>query len=272
MFKVNKINTFIRIPKILINVIKPNFGYIPDEPSDKDFLFSTTAMAGTSPLNDISLRGFFKEISDQATLGSCVANAVADALEAQTAQRLNLPPTQISNLSRLFIYWNARNLETPPSTGVDHGTKIRLAMDSVRIHGVPTEAVYPYDTSKVYLKPGWLVYKAAIQNKLNKFYRIDATGDARITQIRQALSAGNPVVFGTQIAESFRHVNDDTVIQLPTDKYIGGHAMVLTGWNNAKQAFNLRNSWGNWANAGYGYISPNYIKADITRDIWVMTV
>jgi C1A family cysteine protease len=147
-------------------------------------------------------------------------------------------------------------------------------MDSVRIHGVPSEDVYPYDSSKVYLKPGWLVYKAAVQNKLNKFYRINATGDARIIQIRQALSAGNPVVFGTALLESFKEVTDDSVIQAPTSsKYIGNHAMVVVGYNNAKNAFEIRNSWGTnyWGNKGYGYMSPDYLKASITKDLWVMT-
>jgi C1A family cysteine protease len=271
MFKINKPATLIAVPSIIIKFIKPNFGYLEDVPNDKDYLFSNSPIANNPALKDISLKGFFKEISDQYTIGSCVANAIADSLEAQFAQRKNLPPSQIENLSRLFIYYNARNLETPPSTGVDNGTRIRYALDSVRIHGVPSETVYPYDTSKVFLKPGWLIYKAAIQNKINTFYRIDATGDNRITQIKQALSAGCPVVFGTKVAESFRNVNSYDTVNLPTDKYIGGHAMCITGWNSAKQAFEVRNSWGPYFGVnGYCYMSPNYLKADITRDLWVM--
>ena len=47
---------------------------------------------------------------------------------------------------------------------------------------------------------------------------------------------------------------------MPNGKSIGGHAMLIVGYNDDKQWFIVRNSWGNkWADNGYCYIPYDYI-------------
>jgi C1A family cysteine protease len=276
ILKINSAKTLIRIPKIIVNPYTINFGYIPDELYSHipDEPFSTSPMANSLLSGSVSLKKYFKEISNQYSLSSCVANAVADAFEAQEAQKRKIDPKYIKDLSRLFLYWNARNLATPPTTDRDKGSQIRWAFYSAKLYGVPTEDVYPYISSKVNDKPGWIAYKYAIQHKIKNFYKITSVGDARIRDILKALSSGCPVVFGTKIYESFRKVNDNSIIKLNTkEKYIGRHSMVLTGYNSYKQEFELRNSWGkNWGKEGYGLIDVNYIKSSVARDFWVCTL
>lgn len=205
--------------------------------------------------------------------GNCVANAVADSFEAQMAHRKGCDPSQIEDISRLFIYWNARNLSNPPTCNKDSGSKIRLAFDCMARYGAPTEKTYPYDTSKVNTRPTIISYREAIKNRISKFYRIDGEGTMRISQIKQALSSGNPVVFGTKIAESFRKVNSDAVITNPGGGWIGGHAMVIVGWSESKLAFEVRNSWGtDWGVNGYCWMDKDYIASNVTSDIWAATV
>jgi len=189
------------------------------------------------------------------------------------AKRKDCDPALIDDLSRLFIYWNARNLTNPPICNVDDGSHIRLAFDSMARYGVPSEKTYPYDISKVNKRPTLISYREAIKNRISKFYRIDGKGATRILQIKQALSAGNPVVFGTKVAESFKHITNDAVVFNPKKGYIGGHAMVIVGWSETKQAFEVRNSWGeDWGVKGYCWMDKDYISASITADIWVPTV
>jgi len=229
----------------------------------------------TSPIKSgvISVKEYFKLISDQYHLGSCTANAVADSFEAMLARRLGKDPYLIDDLSRLFIYWNARNLASPPASNSDKGSRIRLAFDSVARYGVPSENTYPYDVSKVNERPTIRAYREAIKNRISKFYRINGVGSARILQMKQALSAGNPIVFGTKIAESFKQVKSDSVIYKPTGGFIGGHAMICVSWCDTRQAFEVRNSWGlDWGVKGYCWMDKNYLASDITSDIWVPTI
>ena len=230
ILKINSAKTLKLLPKFLINKHTVNLGCIKDTPSEKDYRFSTSPMASAPMVGEICLKKYFKEVSDQYYLSSCVANAVADTLEAQTAQKLKVDPSKVEDLSRLFIYWNARNFERPPATNRDDGTKISLAMFSVYKLGCCNESLVPYSLNKVNKKPGWIAYKKALQNRFKNFYRIYATGDERIRQVKQALSAGCPVIFGTKIYESFRNDKYLGIVNLNTnDKYIGRHAMVITG-------------------------------------------
>jgi len=270
--KINTTSDFLSRSSWIVNRFFVNYGYVEDGPGN-DLLYSTSPLISTPITNNPSLKKYFKEVSNQYSLSSCVGNATADAFEAQIAQRKGIDPSQVPNLSRLFIYWNARNLENPPAGYKDDGTRIRLAFDSLARYGAPSETTYPYVLSKVNDRPTLISYREAIQHRISKFYRIDGTEEQRIGQIKQALSAGCPVVFGTKIANSFKAYKGSETIFLPKDSYIGGHAMVLVGWSEFRQAFELRNSWGlGWGDNGYGWIHKSYIANSVTRDLWVPTI
>lgn len=250
-----------------------NFGYIQDEQKSGDLVYSQSPMVSTPMSENPSLKKYFKQISNQYSLGSCSANATADSFEAQIAQRNNLDPSQVQDLSRLFIYWNARNLSNPPTYDKDSGSQIRLAFDSMARYGAPYEAIYPYEISKVNERPTILAYREAIKNRINKFYRISVNGQERIGQIKQALCSGCPVVFGTLVANNFMNYSGGSIITNPGGWYVGGHALCCVGWSEAKQAFEVRNSWGEgWGDQGYCWMDKNYLAADITTDIWVATM
>ena len=73
----------------------------------------------------IDLRGLCSPVEDQGDIGSCAANAVVGAMEYH--QRRSGQPT--TDLSRLFVYYNARRLAD--NEGRDAGTFIHHAMASV---------------------------------------------------------------------------------------------------------------------------------------------
>jgi C1A family cysteine protease len=247
-----------------------NFGYIEDGPG-KDLKYEESSMILEETKLNPSLKQYFKPISDQYYLSACVANAVADSFEAQIAHRANKSPLEIEDLSRLFIYWNARNLDTP-SSNEDKGSRIRLALDAMARYGAPSEKTYPYDMAKVNERPTILAYREAIKNRISKFYKISEE-DVRVEQIKQAISCGNPVIFGTKITNSFRTVNDDSIIMKPEDGWIGAHCMCIVGWSEDRQAFEIRNSWGeNWGVKGYCWMDKEYIASNVTTDIWAATL
>jgi len=273
MFKINNFKLFQFLPKTILNTVQPNLGNIPDDFDEKDWIFEHNDLFTIPCSGSISIKNFFKEISHQYHLGSCTANAVADACEAKMVKDNKTIPGKIKDLSRLFIYWNARNLDRPPKADKDKGSKIKLALDSVRIYGIPFEKDYPYMFSRVNKQPGWLVYKKAIKNKFKtfNFYKITSKGQERRKKIQQALFYNCPVVFGTSVTEEFRKVRNANIIQKPKGGFIGKHAMIIVGWSEELQAYHIRNSWGTaWGDKGYGYMSKKYIESTITKDLWVI--
>ena len=273
---------------MLINVLKPltilkNFGWIedPEDARDEPFSASPLAQAVSTPSEVIDNSMYFKDISNQFSLPACSANACADMMEAATVLEKVLAGMPLEearastpDLSRMFLWWNARN-EMYPSRAGDptSGTYNRLSMDILMRHGVCTEARWPYDEAKAKARPSIMSYREAVVNRFDAFYCISSKGEQRVAEIIQALSAKHNVLFGTALAQAFRTYTGG-VLHIPggSDPIIGRHAMVICGWDPSRQAFKVRNSWSPaWGEAGYWWMSKDYVMWSNTKSLWVAT-
>lgn len=214
----------------------------------------------------------YTNISNQLNLGSCVANATVDAFEILKGLQ---DKNSVTQLSRLFVYWNARVYTQ--DTDKDEGTQIRNAFDSLKRLGVCQESTWPYNTSKVFAQPPINAYKEGNDNTITSFYRIDANGDdQQLNDIETAIRANHPVVFGVIVSKAFtQDINlreSDCTIDAPKDS-VGSHALVVTGVRtnaNGRREFYIRNSWGMaWGFNGHCWFTEEYMK--MAEDIWVPT-
>src|SRR3954469_8237492 len=83
------------------------FGWVPDIPDARDFLYSAPEPVLSKMPTKVDLRPKCPPIYDQGQLGSCTANAIGAAFEFdQMKQGL-----QDFMPSRLFIYYNERAIE-----------------------------------------------------------------------------------------------------------------------------------------------------------------
>ena len=76
--------------------------------------------------------------------------------------------------------------------------------------------------------------------------------------------AGFTYVFGFTIFSSFEsgEVASTGMIPLPqpSESVVGGHAVVCVGYDDARHAFVIRNSWGaGWGDAGYCFMPYAYM-------------
>jgi C1A family cysteine protease len=93
-----------------------------------------------------------------------------------------------------------------------------------------------------------------------------------------ALSNGYPVVIGFTVYSSFATGNwYYTTADMPypntrSERVLGGHAVLLVGYNNFTQRFIVKNSWGsNWGDNGYFYMPYQVIKnTAMSTDFWVI--
>lgn len=213
----------------------------------------------------VDLRQYCSPVENQRQLSSCVGNAVVGALELLE----NLEGKPYMDLSRLFVYYNAR--VAVGDTAKDDGSYIRYAMESLSRFGVPTEAEWPYDVTKVFIRPSWNAYREAYGHKINAFYRIKATGEGRIAEIESALRSKHPVVFGAAVYEQIRSCTGH--IEMPKGASLGGHAMLIVGFDSDNKKFLIRNSWGpNWGDGGYATMDYSYLDAANANDFWVPTL
>lgn len=248
--------------------------YIPGTPQPSDKKFSNfendfVKLASTS-FGDYSLPEF-TPISNQGSIGSCVANATCDAFEILKGIQNK---DTVVQLSRLFLYYNARLYIK--KTDQDDGCYIRDCFDSLTNMGVCREETWKYDTNKVFAQPSIFAYAEADSNKISDFYSI-GNNSKKLDYIEQAIRSNHPVVFGTPVSNNFmetRYCSDLPVFDFPNVS-VGNHAMIITGvfYINGKRLFLVRNSWGSsWGKNGHCLMSEDYISNSYTNDLWVPTL
>ncbi len=215
----------------------------------------------------LDLRKWCSPIDNQFALQDCVAESTTAALEFIEI-RSGMPFVE---KSRLFLYYNAR-LQTQ-DTDKDEGTYIRLAFATLTSLGTCTEKTWPHDANNVFIRPSWASYREAYPHKITSYYLITAVGgQERIDAIKQALHAQHPVVFGMLVDHDYMVTGSDGMVTMPqaTRTKVGGHAQVIVGYDDNKQRWIVRNSWGTtWADKGYAYVPYAYLDASGASDFWV---
>jgi C1A family cysteine protease len=167
-------------------------------------------------------------VYDQGQLGSCTANALAGLFQF-LLMKLGRPSFVPS---RLMIYWGERAIE---------GTKDQDAGangdDGVTF--LQTKGVCPW--------------AQATQHKLADPVTIDNTN---VNEIKSCLASGYPIAFGFTAYPELESEPVATTGRLPMptkgEQSIGGHEVLMVGYDDATQLFKVRNSWGpGWGLSGY---------------------
>ena len=206
----------------------------------------------------VDLRPYLSEVEDQGELNSCVANAVAGAYEYLAKRHLD---DESFNVSRLFVYYNARDLEGDDAIDEDEGTIIECAIDSLSEYGACSEDTWPYDEDLVNEEPDDDAYDEGVEFLVEDVQRIDND----LQTWKECLAAGYPIVFALDLYDSFESHRKRGLVPKPTAKELDsedyfGHAMLAVGYSDHDRVFIVRNSWGpKWGDQGYCYIPYEYV-------------
>jgi len=244
------------------------YGWQPDLPDHRDHLYAAPMeVIGAIPAK-VDLRAQCPPVYDQGQLGSCTANAIAGALEFDRLKQ------KISDFapSRLFIYYNERAMEH--TVGSDSGAQIRDGIKSVGKLGDCPETEWPYVISKFKTKPPAKCYSDALKYKAVLYSRLTPI----LGQLKGCLASGYPFVFGFTVYESFESAQvaktGHALLPKSNEQTVGGHAVVGVGYDDAKQWFIVRNSWGNsWGMKGYFTLPYSYLTDNnLADDFWTIRI
>jgi C1A family cysteine protease len=245
------------------------FGWIPDLPDARDHVYSAPVPTLMTLPVKVDLRARCPRVLEQGPLGSCTANAIANAhLFDQLKQEATSPFAP----SRLFIYYNERDIEQ--TVKEDAGAMLRDGIKSIAEHGVCPEPQWPYVPARFAVRPSKACYKAALDHQAVSYQRLPQT----LLQMKGCLATGYPFVFGFTVYESFAtgRTAETGVANLPRpdERVIGGHAVLAVGFQDAQQRFMVMNSWGTaWGDAGFFTMPYSYLTdADLSADFWTVRV
>jgi C1A family cysteine protease len=249
--------------------IKRKYNLRFDEPHEKDYYYKAPRKTNPNSVNLVEDLPKHQQCPyDQGKLGSCTANSVVFMYAYYEIKQKN---NDLFMPSRLFVYYNARKLFGDPDE--DTGASIKQAIKSLAKYGVCEEKYWPYDASKVLVCPKTKCYKQAKECKVIAYARVDQA----LKQLKITLNKGNPIGFGFQIYKSFEtnKVKHSGVYDYKEndEKSIGGHAVILVGYDDEKQMFMVRNSWGSdWSDDGYFWLPYKFVtNSEHCNDFWIIT-
>jgi len=242
---------------------KRRYGTHPDIPDHRDHYFKPPA---TDPPVSVDLRPHCPPIYNQQRLNSCSANAIAAALWFEARKQNRRCPSP----SRLFIYFNERAREHRIEGNLP--VSLRDGYKSVISHGVCAENLWPYRVHRFRERPHRTCYSAARLQRVVSYARLHR----KLDSMKGCLALGHPFTVGISVHESFEQprMKHSGRGALPRrgERLLGGHAVVVVGYNDAHQRFILRNSWGRqWGLQGYFTLPYDYLLHEsLAWDFWML--
>lgn len=239
------------------------YGWKPQLPDHRDHLLARRVAPRAS---SVDLRVHCPLVYDQGSLGSCTANAGCAAVEFDLLKQGIKDFTP----SRLFAYYNERGMEGTLSE--DAGGQLRDMAKTLAHQGVCHETSWPYDIAEFATRPLSACFHEALLHRIVSYAAVPQTRD----DLQSTLAAGLPIIFGFSVFESFESqaVAHTGIVPMPskTEDCLGGHAVMLVGYDDARSAYLVRNSWGaSWGLNGYFWMPYAYAESrNLASDFWVL--
>ena len=173
-------------------------------------------------------------------------------------------------VSRLFIYFNARSRKKPKVMS-DSGCSMTQAIEALADCGACHEMMWPYDTAQVDQRPADQAYEEAKDHRITRAMKLKRD----LNEMRSCLAQGFPFAFGLRLYQSFDRGGRTGRVPMPKPaepsrgqhamyqshlshrrrtKNVFAHcrhAMLAVGYSDSQKRFIVRNSWGpDWVRQG----------------------
>jgi len=251
------------------------FGTHPDVPDHRDRAFVGRPSRAALPRR-VDLTPRCPPVFNQGTvLNSCSAQAIAAAmwfLEQRDDRTADHRPPEADSAppSRLFLYYNER--ARAGLTGSNAPVSLRDGYKSIAEQGICAESSWPYRNDRFAVKPPPACYRAALAHRAIAYFRLRR----ELSQFRACLAAGYPFAMGISVYQSFigKAVARSGVVSMPGrhERHLGGHAMLVVGYDDTARQFIVRNSAGpRWGRRGYCVMPYAYLlNEQLAWDFWMV--
>ncbi len=233
---------------------------------------ASTPFAGDELPRFVDMSNRMPPAGNQGRQSSCVAWAVGYACKSfQEKYEENTNYWNGGSLNRdavfspAFIYNQINN-------GVDGGSLFTDALNVLSQQGAVKWSDMPYNENDYSTRPSNHIKSKAKKYKIDFWRRVNFV-DSK--EVKAQLNAGFPVIIGAMIDRGFvnrgrNSSGQDFVWSFASGEQLGGHAMIVVGYDDNKSAYKVLNSWGqNWGNNGYCWISYSFFPNTV-REAYVM--
>lgn len=222
----------------------------------------------------VSLEAFFPPIGNQESYGTCVAWAVGynlktalNAIDNHWTQEQLAEPTNQTSSKDLWMGIPAEQ-KGAMCEGTGFGPAFTVLMDK----GVSNMKEVPY--KKLGNCQG--TYLGDTTNRIASYNHVVSNrgGTPSVGQLKAYLHDTIPLAFSAKLGYAFKEWNSDRV--LSQDNYLmrgeqhAYHAMVLVGYDDSKNAFRVRNSWGeDWGDQGSIWVDYTFFINQFLDEVFI---
>lgn len=181
---------------------------------------------------------FVTAVRNQSGCGSCWAFATTAALEAKALITLNRPGESFDLSEQTMVSCSG--------AGSCGGGYLNLATDYLESTGLPLEHCYPYESSNGDCA-------AACPNWRQSAYKMlpAASVPQTVADLKNAVVQFGPIPVAMRVYSDFQSYRGG-IYSYASGGYLGGHAVLIVGYDNAEGSFIAKNSWSDgWGEAGF---------------------
>jgi hypothetical protein len=260
----------------LLSMMETSCSLFSSKPAITNILLSDSAAIAKVPtlmpcacrdVSSVDLSDSMPPPQQQGTYNDCVGWALAYACRSYYHKQNNhldyKNGDQLDSANLVSPYFIYNCLRTDPTIGINLLKAIQFLKDS----GSCTWDVS--DSLTLYTRPTESQRKAALASALNiyTYFRLGYNTGITKDDVRNALKCGNPIIVAVkEDIGYFNKANNDSLSYLwdTVSSISGSHAVVIVGYDDAKESFKFMNSWGvGWGRHGFGEICYNIFDSVI---------
>ncbi len=214
-------------------------------------------------------------IGNQGGEGSCVAWACGYAVKSFEMKKVTgvpftFPGTSAMNITAvaspeyLFNRINGDNNDCAIGSYFVGTGKSRGALDVLKTEGVVTWAEAPYSDKNgcgTVANEKEVASPNAAKNRIKNYSEIK---DLSTASLKTLLLDQHPIIFCALPSDDFMSAGPGFVWRSGEGPWTRAHAMTIIGYDDAKKAYKVQNSWGTgWGDNGYTWLDYEFAKTAI---------
>jgi C1A family cysteine protease len=205
-------------------------------------------------------KGIETPVRDQGHCGACWAFSLAGAEESQLLIKkpgaYSKPGAEVARSVQALVSCDTQ------MKGCDGGN---LDAKYLVNSGLPAESAYPYKSGDGKTRscgdgavdPNWKAKTESITDW--------GIVDDNVESIKKALAQYGPVPTTLMVFDDFKNYKSGVYTQTRGSKFLGGHAVLIVGYDDADQSLIVKNSWTTgWGDKGYFKIAYSEVTCSLT--------
>jgi C1A family cysteine protease len=198
-------------------------------------------------------------VREQKACSSCWAISVTAALESRILITSRTPDQDLNLAEQALVSCNSDNYGCG-------GGFLDVALSYLQTTGIPLETAAPYISGETGISGDCTAAMQQNTYRVTSFEKIAVSAES----IKRALIAYGPLVTQFVIYEDF--LSYESGVYSHVTGYIEGiHAVTIVGYDDAEQAWIVKNTWGpNWGEDGYFRIRAGVNECNIEQEVYAV--